>query len=167
MQFKDLPECAQHTACNLLSGIYQERTDKSAAAKEIRDAFIALYSEAENTGVHMGNIHSNCAVQPMASEEAEKVKEDFKLYINGAYIPSIIERRAMIELGEKLTLSTYRSQVHHALQLAKVLHAKKDENGHLTEADFYDANKAIFQLASTLNQMQKLGGEGRHVEGNQ
>lgn len=46
MQFKDLPECAQHTACNLLSGIYQERTDKTAAAKEIRDAFIALYSAA-------------------------------------------------------------------------------------------------------------------------
>lgn len=49
MRFKDLPECAQLTACNLLSGIYQESKDKAAAAKEIRDAFIALYSNEEKT----------------------------------------------------------------------------------------------------------------------
>lgn len=52
MQFKDLPECAQLTACNLLSGIYEREANKTVIAKEIRDAFIALYSEAENTGTY-------------------------------------------------------------------------------------------------------------------
>ena len=51
MRFKELPECAQLTACNLLSGIYKERMDKAVAAKEIRDTFIALYSNEEKAPV--------------------------------------------------------------------------------------------------------------------
>ncbi|MGP3147099.1 hypothetical protein [Serratia bockelmannii] len=192
MQLKDLPECAQAVACNLLSGTYKDGADKSGIAKEIRDAFIALYSAPESAGAHenvdsvtkcaaesifskkysehgelTGNIHSNYAVQPIENKEAESAKEDFELYINGGYIPLIIERRAMLELGDVPTLSIYRQQVRYTLQLAKALHTKKDENGHITEADFYDTNKAIFRLASILNQMQKLGGEDRRVEDNQ
>lgn len=52
MQFKDLPECAQHAACNLLGGIYDDKTDKTVIAKEIRDAFIALYSEGNCPQAH-------------------------------------------------------------------------------------------------------------------
>ncbi|TXE33225.1 hypothetical protein FOT62_13700 [Serratia marcescens] len=192
MQFKDLPEYAKQAACNALSEKVIKNPYDKGVAKGIRDAFIALYSEAENAGAYenlksaaedtagsifskrysehgeyTGNIHSNCAAQSTGDKEAESAKEDFELYINGGYIPLIVERRAMLEIGDVPILSIYHQQVRYTLQLAKALHAKKDENGNLTEADFYDANKTIFQLASALNQMQKREGVNRRVEDSQ
>ena len=52
MQLKDLPECAQSAACNLLADACHGTPNKTAEAERIRDAFIALYSEAENAGTY-------------------------------------------------------------------------------------------------------------------
>ncbi|MGQ8702242.1 hypothetical protein [Serratia marcescens] len=52
MQFKDLPEYAKQAACNALSGRIIKSPYSKDEAKEIRDAFIALYSEPENAGAY-------------------------------------------------------------------------------------------------------------------
>ncbi|MCS4266630.1 hypothetical protein [Serratia sp. BIGb0163] len=52
MQLKDLPECAQSAACNLLADAYHRTLNKTAEAERIRDAFIAFYSEAKNAGTY-------------------------------------------------------------------------------------------------------------------
>ncbi|WP_337049234.1 hypothetical protein [Serratia fonticola] len=52
MQFKDLPECAKQAACNTLSDRIIKNPYAKGEVKEIRDAFIALYSEPENAGTY-------------------------------------------------------------------------------------------------------------------
>lgn len=52
MQFKDLPEYAKQAACNTLSDRIIKNPYPKGEAKEIRDAFIALYSEPENAGAY-------------------------------------------------------------------------------------------------------------------
>ncbi|TXE26904.1 hypothetical protein [Serratia ureilytica] len=52
MQFKDLPEFTQTTTIAAIIGACLEKGNNVKAAEEIRDAFIALYSEPDNSGAY-------------------------------------------------------------------------------------------------------------------
>lgn len=104
MQFKDLPEFAQQTACNLLSGTYIEAPSKEVLAKDIRDAFISLYCEAENNVTHKSS--DSVVKQSTCSIHCKKHME-CGVHVSTVSISSADEILDRIKMGESKNVFLY------------------------------------------------------------
>ncbi|WP_164095118.1 hypothetical protein [Serratia marcescens] len=132
MQFKDLPESIQEKTVHVIIGAYIENGINVKAVGEIRDAFIALYSEPENAGAYE---NLKLAAEDTAGSILCKKYSQCGTHVGNAYLVYTDEISDAHKIGE------FKSMLVFATKGVGVLDASKYKSGPEHEPNPEETNK--------------------------